>query len=50
MGPCIYCGAPADSKEHWLPRSFGVIKGADTLQDRLCAGCNRALGQELDQE
>jgi hypothetical protein len=46
---CIYCGAPADSKEHWLPRGFGTIKGLTLLKDRLCNDCNHALGHELDE-
>jgi len=50
MNPCIYCGQPADSAEHWIPRSFGAFKGVDQLKDRLCDECNKALGKELDQE
>src|SRR6185312_11144 len=46
---CVYCGAPADSAEHWLPRGFGVIKGMTQLQDRLCNPCNNELGK-LDEE
>ncbi len=49
MADCIYCGAPADSKEHWLPRGFGAIKGLTLLRDRICNACNNALGQELDE-
>jgi hypothetical protein len=47
---CIYCGEPADSKEDWLPRGFGTIKGITLLKDRLCQTCNNALGREVDQE
>ena len=49
VGACIYCGGPDDGKEHWLPRSLGAIKGAGTLLDRLCNGCNNALGK-VDEE
>jgi hypothetical protein len=49
MSPCIYCGAPADSREHWLPRCLGAIEGLAILEDRLCEGCNHALGRELDE-
>lgn len=52
MSSCIYCptGAPkpANSKEHWVPRWLGTFLRADTLLDRLCAGCNERLGRELD--
>jgi hypothetical protein len=50
MASCIYCGEPADSAEHWLPRTLGAFKGLERLKDRLCDGCNKALGRELDQE
>ena len=49
MADCIYCGALGDSREHWLPRGFGSIKGLTPLQDRLCSRCNNALGHELDE-
>lgn len=48
--PCIYCGAPALSAEHWLPRGFGAIKGVTLLNGRICAECNHALGRSLDEE
>lgn len=50
MASCIYCGSPADSAEHWLPRAFGAVKGLAQLKNRLCDGCNREMGRDLDQE
>lgn len=50
MAECIYCGAHADGGEHWMPRTFGTFKNFEQLFDRLCADCNTALGNELDQE
>jgi hypothetical protein len=50
MAPCIYCGAAADSREHWFPRALGNIKDIVLLRDRLCDVCNKALGRELDEE
>lgn len=50
MPECIYCGAPADSGEHWLPRTFGAIRGLEQLKERLCRTCNKELGDQLDQE
>jgi hypothetical protein len=47
---CIYCGAPANSGEHWLPRGFGAFKGLTRLRDRVCTECNNALGQDLDEQ
>lgn len=50
MPPCIYCGAPANSAEHWLPRALGAIKGTTLLRDRICHDCNQAFGRVLDEE
>jgi hypothetical protein len=50
MAPCIYCGAAADSREHWFPRALGNIKNIALLRDRLCEACNKVLGRELDEE
>ncbi len=50
MADCIYCDAPAASKEDWLPRGFGAIKEMTLLKDRLCMECNNTLGHEIDQE
>lgn len=50
LGPCIYCGQPADGKEHWLPASLGGVDGDVTLIDRLCTDCNTELGRTVDQE
>ena len=50
MAKCIYCGADANSGEHWMPKTFGTFKNCEQLFDRLCADCNKALGHELDQE
>lgn len=47
--PCVYCGEPADSAEHWLPRSFGRFRGYEVLRDRVCESCNKKLGL-LDEE
>lgn len=49
VGRCIYCGEPAESEEHWLPRGLGAIRGLLKLKDRLCVPCNNALGA-LDRE
>jgi hypothetical protein len=49
MAKCIYCGADADSGEHWMPKTFGTFRNFKQLFDRLSATCNTALG-ELDQE
>jgi hypothetical protein len=50
MGPCIYCTAPALSREHWIPRGLGAFRGYTPLLDRLCEDCNNFLGRELDEE
>ena len=50
IGPCIYCGRPADGREHWLPASLGSVRGDVTLFDRICANCNGELGRTVDQE
>ena len=33
-----------------MPKTFGTFKNFEQLFDRLCADCNKALGDELDQE
>jgi hypothetical protein len=50
MADCIYCGADANSGEHWMPRTFGTFLNFEQLFHRLCADCNKALGDELNQE
>jgi hypothetical protein len=50
VGACIYCGAGADAKEHWIPRGLGTFKGYLPLLDRVCDGCNRRLGRAVDKE
>jgi len=50
VGACIYCGAPADAKEHWLPSGLGRFKGYEPLLDRLCTPCNETLGRDVDEE
>lgn len=47
---CIYCPRQANSREDWLPRGLGRIKGMTVLKDRICTECNNALGRELDEE
>lgn len=36
---CVYCGAPADSKDHVIPKNYD---GPDRMQNivRSCKGCN----------
>jgi HNH endonuclease len=48
--PCIYCGADADGREHWIPRGLGAFNGDTALFDRLCEQCNQRLGRELVEE
>lgn len=50
LGPCIYCGQPANGREHWLPASLGSVQGDVTLFDRICTPCNIDLGHTVDQE
>lgn len=50
MDSCVYCGGHADGVEHWFPKGLGAIFGCDTLRDRICDHCNRALGRSVDQE
>ena len=40
MNHCIYCQAPAHSKEHPLPAAFGEFEGAPYLLGRICSQCN----------
>ena len=47
---CIYCGEPADTKEHPLPAAFGEFEGAPYLQDRICRPCNNARLGILDEQ
>jgi hypothetical protein len=48
--PCIYCANPADSPEHWLPRSLGNFGEQQVLRDRVCRECNETLGRDVDLE
>ena len=41
---CIYCPRTDFSQEHYLPRCLGKFRGFEGLNDRVCAGCNGALG------
>jgi hypothetical protein len=43
-GSCIYCGAQALAREHWLPRSLGTFRGHDYLLNTICQDCNEGLG------
>ena len=48
--PCHWCGAPADSADHWpIPRSRG---GPDTLDNlrAACLPCNVSRGVVLARE
>jgi len=47
---CIYCPAPPDGEEHWLPRSLGAFKHNTMLRGRICRQCNTLLGQAVDNE
>lgn len=40
---CVYCGAPATTVDHVVPRSVG---GEDTDENLVaaCVGCNKAKG------
>ena len=49
MPSCIYCGAEADSAEHWLPRSLGTFGPLQVLHGVVCGVCNEAVG-EADRE
>ena len=42
--PCIYCGTPADGREHWIPRCLGRFKGYEPLQGVICRKCNERFG------
>jgi len=41
---CIYCPRADFSNEHYLPRCLGKFHGFEGLNDRVCVGCNGALG------
>ena len=49
MPSCIYCGAEATAREHWLPRSLGTFGELQVLHDTICPECNGALGREVDE-
>src|SRR5688572_17133852 len=49
MPSCIYCGAEADSAEHWLPRSLGTFGPLQVLHGAVCGPCNEGVG-EADRE
>jgi hypothetical protein len=46
-GNCVYCGKPADSVDHIMPRSRG---GSDTIDNLApaCMDCNRRKKDKLD--
>lgn len=45
-GKCIYCGEEKElSREHYLPERLGRSEKYETLDDRICSGCNHRLGQ-----
>ena len=50
MPGCIYCGNPAESPEHGLPRSLGTFCPLQVLHGKVCDDCNQALGREIDKE
>ena len=45
---CVYCGSPADAREHWLPRALGTFGDLQVLRDAICSDCNRQIGREAD--
>src|SRR5687767_12617868 len=49
MASCIYCGAEATAREHWLPRSLGTFGELQVLHDTICPECNGVLGREIDE-
>jgi hypothetical protein len=49
MPSCVYCGAEADAREHWLPRALGTFGPLQVPHDTICEECNRALGREVDE-
>lgn len=42
---CAYCGAPADTLDHVIPRSKGGLTTSENLV-ACCAKCNRDKGSE----
>jgi hypothetical protein len=46
-GKCIYCGAvnPTWARAHVMPRLMGTFKNQPTLKFRVCAECDREVGQ-----
>lgn len=50
-GKCIYCGEEKElSREHYLPECLGRFEKYETLDDRICSGCNHRLGQLVDEQ
>jgi 5-methylcytosine-specific restriction endonuclease McrA len=45
-GPCVYCGAPADTVEHITPLARGGWECPDNLVPA-CASCNSSKGPKL---
>jgi hypothetical protein len=49
QGVCIYCGAQGDmSSEHYLPDALGVFGVFQTLEGKVCGGCNTAIGNAAE--
>ena len=42
---CIYCGKPADSDEHVIPRFLGEFSQFPHLKNRICKDCNNEFGK-----
>lgn len=40
---CVFCGAPADTADHIVPKSLGGNDAIDNLRP-LCLRCNSLLG------
>jgi hypothetical protein len=42
---CIYCGQPAHSDEHVIPRFLGEFSGFPHLENRICSDCNNGFSR-----
>jgi len=42
---CIYCGRPAHSNEHVIPRFLGEFSGLPHLTNRICSDCNNRFSK-----
>ncbi len=49
MGLCFYCGRSLGGARHPREHVLPAAVGGTLLTDRICAGCNRQAGSEVDQ-